>query len=183
VSAKGGSENAASAELQRQELQEKYPDLSSVASGALEPIHPFYALELQRFPRRVEWHLVRREGATAWLSVNSSRCPSVRRISMLVEPGEAQLEPFEVPEPARSNTNVSLRRLAFRLPFAAFGRTLQVIVEPTDCSAREVIFNGNELATTLAHTAASTHLARPRPSRPGTATPPEECLPPQYCQD
>jgi hypothetical protein len=154
----------------RSELAFEITRLLPLSAVVLEPAHPFYAVELETSSRsELDLRVRRKQRAAVQLWLEGAGCERVESLELI---GDA-LPLRQIRLGARKVTRLGhacTHRI--ELPFEAFGKTLQLRLEPADLATPSLVFDAAVLRAPLQQ--------RPRPRSASVDGP---CIPPRYCRD
>jgi hypothetical protein len=154
----------------RSELAAALAQSSVPAQAALDPPHPCYRVDLQSNAGEMRLQLQRAERCSLELTLVGPGCADVQKveISSVGVPRVA----VSAGAPDAVSSDGSRCRRHVDLPFEAYGKRLQVHLQPEVFKAPDAVFaNDIELA-----------IRRPRRPRPAADVPPKPCVPPDYCR-
>lgn len=155
----------------RSELAAALARASTPARATLEPPHPCYRVDLQTSAGDMRLELQRAERCSLELTLVGASCADVQKVEVSSDAVSRVAVSSGAPDAVSSDGSRCRRRVD--LPFEAYGKRLQVHLQPEAFKAQDTVFSSPNIELAI---------RRPRRPRPAEA-PPKPCVPPDYCRN
>jgi serine/threonine protein kinase len=155
----------------RTELAAALAQSPAPTRASLDPPHPCYRVDVQSNAGEIRLQLERAERCSLELSLVGSSCADVRKVEVSSVGVPRVTVSSGAPDTVSKDGSRCQRHVD--LPFEAYGKRLQIHLQPEAFEAPDTVFSNERIELAI---------RRPRRARPAAPEPPKPCVPPDYCR-